>query len=84
MAVCVDMISRGYYVFRSVSSSGPIDMIGMKDGKLVKVEVKTGYRRPTDGGITKPVHRHEEHDIMAVYLPEEKIVVYFPELEVRK
>lgn len=37
----IALLQRHYYVFRNVSASGPCDLIAMKDGKLLKVEVGT-------------------------------------------
>ena len=43
LAVCADLLSRGYEVFRAVSPSCSVDVIAQKNGKISRVEVKTGY-----------------------------------------
>jgi len=80
LAVCIDLLTKGYYVFRSMSPSGPIDLIAMKDGKTLKIEVKTTYRT-FSGKIKKPKHSHDQHDVMAVFIPDEKTIEYTPRLE---
>ena len=46
LAVCSDLLSKGYDVFRSVSPAAPCDLIAHKEGKLIRVEVKTNARKP--------------------------------------
>ena len=41
LAVCRDALLRGADVFRNVSCVGKADLIFMKDGLLLKVDVKT-------------------------------------------
>lgn len=41
--VAVDLLQRGYDVFRAVSPSSICDLAIVKDQKLLRVEVKTGY-----------------------------------------
>src|ERR1700742_2064229 len=53
LRVCVDLMSRGWHVFRAQSPSCPVDLIAMKEGLCKMVEVKTGYVRST-GLIHRP------------------------------
>jgi hypothetical protein len=46
LAVCADLLSKGYDVFRSVSPAAPCDLIAQKEGKLIRVEVKTNASKP--------------------------------------
>jgi hypothetical protein len=46
LAVCADLLSKGYDVFRSVSPGAQCDLIAQKDGNLIRVEVKTNARKP--------------------------------------
>ena len=74
LIVCADLLKMGYHVFRSVSPNGPVDLMAFKGKSTLKVEVKTS-RRNASGKVLQPNHNHNEHDVMAVYLPEEKIVI---------
>lgn len=38
------LLNQGYQVFRNVSAHGPIDIIGLKDGKFEHFDVKMAYR----------------------------------------
>jgi hypothetical protein len=44
MLAAVDLLGRGYDVFRSVSPACPCDLVAMKDGKLLRVEVRMAAR----------------------------------------
>lgn len=43
LRICVDLLTRGYHVYRSVSPSCPTDLAIMHQGKLYGIEVVTGY-----------------------------------------
>lgn len=45
--VCVDLLNKGYEVFRSVSPNTSCDLVILKDGKLRTLEVKVGKQRKT-------------------------------------
>lgn len=67
LRVCVDLLSKGYDVFRSVSPNCPCDLVAAKNGRLLRVEVRTV--RGTDEKIylTKP--DPSRYDILAMVLP---------------
>jgi len=44
LRVAVDLMSKGYNVFRALSPSCPCDLAILKDGQLLKIEVRTTYR----------------------------------------
>lgn len=50
---CVWLIENGYEVFRNISQYGPIDLIAIKDGEIIKIDVTTAnlYKK-ADGGRT--------------------------------
>ena len=77
LRVCVDLLLKGYEVFRSVSSMCSCDLAILKDGKLLRLEVKTGYYL-TNMKLGKPQIRGQKFDILAIvtrdkihYQPEE-------------
>ena len=42
LLVCSDLMTRGYEVFRAVSPSCSIDLMAIKNGQTLMVEVRTG------------------------------------------
>lgn len=64
LQVGIDLLRRGYAVFRALSSSCPCDLAILKDGKLLRVEVKTGYNK-IGGGIVCPKVDRSKFDILA-------------------
>lgn len=67
LRVAVDLMDRGYQVFRNMAPSG-IDLVAWGDGRFIKVEVVTGIHR-ADGSISwgaKPPHY--EYDLIAAVL----------------
>lgn len=78
MRVCVDLLERGYSVFRSVSPSCKCDLVAMKGGVLTRVEVKTAYMS-LGGKIMAPNGDKNEYDVMA-YAVRGHGIVYEPSL----
>ena len=78
LRVCVDLLARGYEVFRSVSQSCSCDIAVLKDGRLFRIEVTTGYENPHTGTLSYSPHKTENYDVIAVVLPED--IVFKPEL----
>lgn len=84
MLVAADLLIRGYEVFRALSPGCSCDLAILKDGRLLRVEVRTGYRyNKLDGTerlfVNRP-KRADRHDILAVCLSPSRIV-YEPPLE---
>lgn len=78
----MDLMSKGYHVFRALSPSCPCDLLILKDGELLKIEVKTAYiiNPQTDKiywsmGIN---NTPQNVDIFALVLPDK--IIYQPEL----
>ena len=61
LQVSADLLSKGYDVFRSVSPTSSCDLAILQDGKLLRVEVRTGYFYMTNSGIRR-VSRFYSHD----------------------
>lgn len=81
LKVSVDLLHKGFEVFRSVSQSTSCDLLAMRNGKILRIEVKTNYENPENGKKmhVKPKHP-EKHDVLASVYPLSGIV-YTPELE---
>lgn len=77
LRVAVDLMSRGYDVFRALSSACPCDLAILKDNELLKVEVKTAYKS-TSGKLYKSIKKRKV-DHYAWVLNNE--IIYEPELQ---
>lgn len=44
MVVASDLLNKGYEVFRSVSQDCSCDLLALKDGSMLRIEVRTGQR----------------------------------------
>lgn len=75
--VCCDLIRKGYTVFRSVSQSASCDLIALKEKNLLRIEVKSSWRKE-DGSLGIPTTRidHSNFDILALVLKDE--IKYVP------
>lgn len=76
LRVAVDLLSKGYEVFRSVGANCSCDFAILKNKKLQRIEVKTGYRN-LNGSLLFGKGKNENFDSMAIVLPEE--IIYKPE-----
>jgi len=78
MMVTVDLMRRGYYVFRAVGPHCPCDLIVLHDDHHLRVEVRTAYK-----GRTGTIHasREKKADIWAGVMMKENEIVYEPPLE---
>lgn len=80
LQVSADLLAKGYSVYRSVSPSAPADLVALKNGECVLVEVTTGFRNG-NGALGYKRHDHCAHifDVVAVVERDGKIT-YIPEL----
>lgn len=76
MAVALDLMQKGYAVFRALSPSCKSDLVAMKLGVILTVEVRTGYISASQN-VTFPHRKDDEADIYAAYVPREQRVYYF-------
>ncbi len=76
----VDLLSKGYAVFRALSSSCPCDLIILKNGTVLKIEVRTTHINPS-GKMARSTNKKDNKlniDHYARVLPH--TVVYEPPL----
>lgn len=78
MLVCVDLLRKGYQVYRSVSPSASFDLAVFRQGELTAVEVTTGLYSP-QGGIVHPPKDTSRFDVLAVVMRDGKII-YKPDI----
>jgi len=70
-----DLLLKGYEVFRACSPCSCCDLIALKDGEQIQVEVKTGHYTSA-GKLSYPQPRHlYGYDLLA-------IVVFDPNIEI--
>lgn len=80
LRVSVDLLSYGVHVFRALSPCCPCDLVVLRNGQVLRVEVRTGYR--TQGGKVGFGYSSRDdgrHDILAIVLPDS--IEYRPSLE---
>lgn len=75
--VLADLSLRGWDVYRALSSGSKYDLVVEKDGLILKIEVRSGWRILTDGEIGFSTKSLGEPDIFAVVTDEGKSVDYF-------
>ena len=82
LIVAVDLMKRGLDVFRALSPSSSCDLAFLFRGRLIRVDVRTGYV----GGDGKPrFHKAKKDagrsDIYACVVHAENAIYYLPDLE---
>jgi len=72
----VDLLRRGYSVFRALSPSCPCDLVLLKDGDVFRVEVTTGHNS-SNGRLYYPKKDPQLYDILAIVTSDS--IIYFTE-----
>lgn len=75
MTVCVDLLNRGFDVYRSVIYSGLCDIVAVnrQNEKTIRVEVKTARKMgPKAKTIHSPV-THNRFDVLALVYPDRSV-----------
>jgi hypothetical protein len=78
LIVATDLLKRGYEVFRALSPAASCDLAVLKDGKLLRVEVRSGYKYGSSDKVIG--NRHHRADILAMWVGHEQLIRYEPEL----
>lgn len=81
LRVALDLISKGFYVFRSLSPNSPCDLVAIKKEKTLLIEVKT-LQYTVDGKYvcSKITNKNGRFDIAAY--AGKNTIIYKPELNV--
>lgn len=66
LLVCVDLMNRGYEVFRALCPHASVDLLAMKDGAVYKVQVKTGKLTNRSRLLISLRHDIGRYDLLAV------------------
>jgi hypothetical protein len=80
LRVATDLLAKGFEIFRAISPSCSCDLACLKDGKLLRIEVKTGYRGMNGKLTSLSLKDPTKTDILAVVVGE--TISYRPELSV--
>ena len=75
LKVSLDLLIKGYHVFRSMSPSCPCDLAILKNKKLLTVEVRTRYRNKL-GKVSYPKKNSDNPDIWAIVVGDK--IIYEP------
>jgi hypothetical protein len=75
----VDLMKRGYEVFRALSPACSCDLIAMKAGVILRVEVRSA-RRKIDGAVRYPT-KNIKGDQIAAVTHDDGAIHYVPELK---
>lgn len=78
LIVSVDLMKRGFSVFRAMSSACHCDLAVLKNRRLCRVEVKTVYRG-VSGKPVRPECDGDKFDVLAMVLPGE--IIYDPSID---
>jgi hypothetical protein len=83
LRVSVDLMIRGYEVFRALSPSCSCDLMVLNGNKMLRIEVRTAYENPQTGHLGFPRSRSEKFgmsltDHYALALSDK--IVYRPDL----
>lgn len=80
LRVCCDLLAHGFEVFRAVSPSCSCDLAILRDGRLLRIEVRTGYVHKFSGKqSTNRPKTTGKFDLLAIAYAEK--VVYEPSLD---
>lgn len=62
----VDLLRRGFDVFRAISPSCPCDLVAMRGSLCLRVEVRSGHMNPATGVLSIPMRETDRFDLLAV------------------
>lgn len=70
LRVSADLLARGYDVFRAVSPCAKVDLVALKGGRTIRVEVKTGAYSGLKGKVYHIPLNPSRFDVLAIALPD--------------
>ena len=78
LLVSVDLMKKGFEVYRALSSASSSDLIIKKDNKISTIEVRAG-RILSNNEVSYPTNDIRS-DVIAVIILQQNIIKYFPDL----
>lgn len=73
LLACVDLMRKGFEVFRAVSPASKFDLAAFYEGKLFRVEVTTGSHTGA-GGLVHPQKDYSRFDILIVVMQDGSLI----------
>lgn len=77
LVVAIDLMRKGYHVFRALSPACECDLAILHGGKILRIEVTTTYESPRTGKLMIPQgktkHKHR-FDVLALVLHDGRII----------
>ena len=67
LTVCADLLKKGYEVFRSVASTCSCDVLAMKNGKVLRIEITRGVVKKETNCVYYARHNPDNYDVIAVW-----------------
>jgi len=83
LLVTIDLMRRGYEIFRGISPACRCDLIAIKEKVSRRIEVTKGYRPTLDKTLKYRRHNVDNYDVMAIW-EDDGLITYLPELEIPK
>ena len=82
LKVAIDLMQKGYEVFRALSPASSCDIAVLKNGKLIRVEVRTGYK----GRVNELIYfnKNIKAELLAVVVHHTNEIFYYPSLNENK
>ncbi len=75
LKVAIDLLAKGHEVFRAMSPACSCDLAVLKDGVLLRLEVKTGHY--WCGKLyPAPSRPNQKYDILAIVSPHTNEIIY--------
>lgn len=78
--VTYDLMLKGYEVYRAISPSSSCDLIALKGGLAIRVEVTKGTRTGKVKRLWWPPHIPSRYDLLAVW-ESDGAITYSPDLK---
>ncbi len=80
LKVCIDLLVKGYNVYRSVSPACPCDLAITHKEKFIRVEVTTGHKSAQGKIFHNKKMDKNKFDVLAIVLKSQEII-YVPDLK---
>lgn len=76
LLVCIDLMKKGYEVYRAVSPASYCDLLAIKGEEIKKIEVRTGFYYESvkgDKRLQYPKKRTENKEVIVVTYSDNKL-----------
>lgn len=77
LIISADLMRKGYSIFRALSPSCFCDVIAIKNDRILKIEIRTGYVSKHNGKYNFPKKKRGNIDLYGIYSRNENICLYF-------